>query len=125
MTGSAGVALVVVGATATGKSSLAMAIARAADGDVELVSADSMQVYRGMDIGTAKPSAAERAEVPHHLLDLVEPSEDFSVAEFQLAVVGALAGIDERGRRAVLVGGTGLYVRSIVDGLTIPGRWPE
>lgn len=120
----ASLTLVVVGATATGKSSLAMAIARAA-GDVELVSADSMQVYRGMDIGTAKPSAAERAEVPHHLLDLVEPSADFSVAEFQLAVVGALSGIAERRRRAVLVGGTGLYVRSIVDGLTIPGRWPE
>jgi tRNA dimethylallyltransferase len=92
--------------------------------EVELVSIDSMQVYRGMDIGTAKPTADERAEVPHHVLDLVDPSEDFSVAAHQRAVVAALADIAGRGRRAVLVGGTGLYVRAIVDGLTIPGQWP-
>lgn len=118
------VPLVVVGATASGKSALAMEVARRAR-DVELVSVDSMQVYRGMDIGTAKPTPAERAEVRHHLLDVAEPSEDFSVAPFQSMVRAALADIAARGRRAVLVGGTGLYVRSIVDGLTIPGQWPE
>ena len=118
------VPLVIVGATASGKSALAMEVARRA-GDVELVSVDSMQVYRGMDIGTAKPTPAERAEVRHHLVDVAEPSEEFSVAEFQGLVRTALADIESRGRRAVLVGGTGLYVRSIVDGLTIPGQWPD
>ena len=117
--------LVLVGATATGKSAVAMAIARRRAPDVELVSVDSMQVYRGMDIGTAKPTAAERAEVTHHVLDLVDPSEDFSVSQHQAAVRTALADIERRGRRAVLVGGTGLYVRAIVDGLTIPGQWPD
>ena len=123
--------MVLVGATATGKSALALAIARrAGDGDgdgrpVELVTADSMQVYRGMDIGTAKPTTQERAEVPHHLIDLVDPSEDFSVAQFQAAARRALEDIAARGHRAVVVGGTGLYVRSLVDGLTIPGQWPD
>ena len=113
----------IVGATASGKSALALAVARLA-GDAELVTADSMQVYRGMDIGTAKPAPAERAEVRHHLLDLVDPSEEFSVARFQALVREALAEIDGRGRRAIVVGGTGLYDRSLVDGLTIPGQWP-
>ena len=120
-----GLPLVLVGATASGKSALAMAMARQAGGDVELVSADSMQVYRGMDIGTAKPTPAEQAEVRHHLLDLVDPAEEFSVAQFQTAVREALAGIAARGHRAIVVGGTGLYVRSLVDGLTIPGQWPD
>jgi tRNA dimethylallyltransferase len=116
--------LVLVGATATGKSAVALAIARRRP-DVELVSVDSMQVYRGMDIGTAKPTPAERAEVPHHVLDLVDPSEDFSVTQHQVAVRRALDDIARRHHRAVLVGGTGLYVRAIVDGLTIPGQWPD
>lgn len=116
--------IVLVGPTAAGKSALALAVARARD-DVELVSLDSMCVYRGMDIGTAKPSPAERAEVPHHLLDLVEPSEEFTVSEFQRACAAALADLGRRGRRAVLVGGTGLYVQAVVDGLTIPGRYPD
>jgi tRNA dimethylallyltransferase len=94
-------------------------------GDVELVSVDSMQVYRGMDIGTAKPSAAEQAEVPHHLLDLADPAEDFSVARFQTAADEAITAIEARGRRALLVGGTGLYVRAVVDRLTVPGEWPD
>jgi tRNA dimethylallyltransferase len=84
-----------------------------------------MQVYRGMDIGTAKPSPAEQAEVPHHLLDLVDPDEEFTVAEWQRAARAAIAGIEERGHRALLVGGTGLYLRSVTDDLDIPGRWPE
>jgi tRNA dimethylallyltransferase len=114
----------VVGVTASGKSALAMELARRL-GDVELVSVDSMQVYRGMDIGTAKPNPADRAEVPHHLLDLVDPWEPFDLHEFQQAVRAALADIERRGRRAILVGGTGLYLRSVVDDLDLPGRFPD
>ena len=117
--------LVLVGPTASGKSAVAMTIARRRAPDVELVSVDSMQVYRGMDIGTAKPTADERREVRHHVLDLVDPTEDFSVADHQRSVADALADIDARHRRAILVGGTGLYVRAIVDRLTIPGQWPD
>lgn len=113
----------VVGPTASGKSAVAMAVARQL-GDVEVVSVDSMQVYRRMDIGTAKPSPQERAEVPHHLLDLVDASEEFSVAEFQRAHRTAIADIIARGRRAILVGGTGLYHRAVIDGLDLPGEWP-
>jgi tRNA dimethylallyltransferase len=114
----------VVGPTASGKSTVAMAVADRLD-DVELVSIDSMQVYRRMDIGTAKPGAGERARVPHHLLDLVEPINEFTVAEFQRAYTGALAGIAERGHRALLVGGTGLYHRAVIDDLDLPGEWPD
>ena len=113
-----------MGTTASGKSALALAVARARP-DVELVSVDSMQVYRGMDIGTAKPTPAERAEVPHHLLDLADPDDDFTVARFQRAAREALADIEARRKRAVLVGGTGLYLRAVVDDLDIPGRWPD
>jgi tRNA dimethylallyltransferase len=116
--------LALVGPTASGKSTLALQVARRL-ADVELVSIDSMQVYRGMDVGTAKPSAAERAEVPHHLIDLADPSEHFSVARFQAAAAEALAGIEARRHRALLVGGTGLYLQAIVDGLTLPGSWPR
>jgi tRNA dimethylallyltransferase len=84
-----------------------------------------MQVYRGMDIGTAKPSAAEQAEVPHHLLDVADPGEEFTVTRFQAAFRQALAAIEGRGHRALLVGGTGLYVRAVVDDLSPPGQWPE
>ena len=94
-------------------------------GDVDLVSSDSMQVYRGMDIGTAKASAAERAEVPHHLLDLVDATEDFTVAEFRAAYADAIAGIGGRRRRALLVGGTGLYHRVVIDDFDLPGQWPD
>ena len=114
----------VLGPTASGKSSVATAVAEL-EGDVELVSVDSMQVYRGMDIGTAKPTLDERARVPHHLIDLVEPCDDFSVAEFQRAYDAVLADLATRGRRALLVGGTGLYHRAVIDGLDIPGKWPE
>jgi len=115
---------VLVGATASGKSALAMELARR-DATWELVSVDSMQVYRGMDIGTAKPTAAERAEVPHHLLDLLDPWEDGTVAWFQQEARAAIADIEARGRRALLVGGTALYVQAIVDDLEIPGQYPE
>jgi tRNA dimethylallyltransferase len=108
-----------VGPTASGKSALALAIARAA-GDVEIVSLDSMQVYRDLDIGTAKPTPAERAEVVHHLVDVADPSEEWSVRRTQEAARAALADIESRGHHALLVGGTGLYVRAVVDDLEIP-----
>ena len=116
--------LALVGPTATGKSGLALDLARL-NPDVELVSADSMCVYRGMDIGTAKPTPAEQQEGRYHLIDLVDTDEDFSVSRFQAAANAAVAGIESRGHRAVLVGGTGLYLRAILDDLEIPGRWPE
>jgi tRNA dimethylallyltransferase len=111
--------LALVGPTASGKSALALELARAR-GDVEIVSLDSMQVYRGLDIGTAKPTPAERAEVVHHLVDVADPSEEWSVRRTQLGAREAIAGIEARGRRALLVGGTGLYVRAVVDDLVIP-----
>ena len=114
----------IVGATASGKSAIALEVARRRPA-VELVSMDSMALYRGMDIGTAAPTAADRAEVPHHLLDLVDPTEDFTVSDFQVAARETLAGMADRGSRAVLVGGTGLHVRAVVDDLEIPGRYDE
>ena len=113
-----------VGPTASGKSALALELARRHP-DVELVSVDAMQVYRGMDVGTAKPTPDERAAVRHHLLDLADPAEPFSVAEWRAEADRALADIAARGGRALLVGGTGLYLRALVDDLDLPGRWPE
>jgi tRNA dimethylallyltransferase len=113
-----------VGTTASGKSALALALARR-DPTIELVSVDSMQVYRGMDVGTAKPSPAEQAEVPHHLIDVADPWDDYTVARFAGAARTAIAGIEARGHRPLLVGGTGLYLRAIVDELAVPGRYPE
>jgi tRNA dimethylallyltransferase len=108
-----------VGPTASGKSALALALARAR-GDVEIVSLDSMQVYRGLDIGTAKPTVGERSAVPHHLIDVADPSEEWSVRRTQDGARDAIAAIEARGNRALLVGGTGLYVRAVVDDLEIP-----
>ena len=116
--------LVIVGPTASGKSDLALGVARLVGG-AEIVALDSMQVYRGMDIGTATPTAAEQTEVPHHLIDLVDPSEEFAVAEFQARAAAIMDEIRGRGAVPVLVGGTGLYVRAVIDGLRIPGRYPE
>jgi tRNA dimethylallyltransferase len=113
--------LAIVGPTASGKSAVALRVARAFD-DVEIVSLDSMQVYRGMDIGTAKPSRAEQDAVRHHLIDVADPSEEWSVRATQRAALAAVADIEARGRRALLVGGTGLYVRAVVDGLRVPPR---
>jgi len=112
--------LALVGPTATGKSALALTLAGALDG-VEIVSLDSMQVYRGMDIGTAKPTPAERA-VPHHLIDVADAWEEWSVVRTQELARAAIAGIEARGKRALLVGGTGLYVRAVIDDLDIPGE---
>ncbi len=113
-----------MGPTASGKSALALALARRRR-EAELVSVDSMCVYRGMDIGTAKPSAAERAEVPYHLVDLVDPEEEFTLGRFQAEARAVLEDVERRGRRALLVGGTGLYLRAVVDRLSVPGRFPE
>lgn len=85
---------------------------------------DSMQVYRGMDIGTAKPTPAEQARVPHHLIDIVDPAASFSVVPFQRVAREAIAAIEARGRRALLVGGTGLYFQAVVDDLEFPGEDP-
>ena len=116
--------LCILGPTASGKSAVAMAVADA-NPDVELVSIDSMQVYRGMDVGTAKPTAEERARVRHHLLDLADPWEEFTVSLFQAEWLAVQADIIERGRIPVLVGGTGLHLRAVIDALEIPGRYPE
>ena len=124
----AGHHLVLVGPTASGKSSVALQLARRrrSRGElVEIVTVDSMQVYRGMDIGTASPTAAERDEVPHHLVDVVDPHEEYSVAEFRAAANAVLDDVESRGGAAIVVGGTGLYVQALVDGLELPGRFPE
>lgn len=120
--------LTILGPTASGKSQLALAMVEllAQQGQAaELVSIDSMQVYVGMDVGTATPAAAEQAAVPHHLIDLVSPSHPFTVGEFQQHARRVIA--DVRGRAAVpiLVGGTGLYLRGVIDDLEFPGRFPE
>lgn len=120
--------LVVLGPTASGKSAVAMAVATSEVGQklgIELVSMDAMQVYRGMDIGTAKPTTDEQQLVRHHLIDLVDATDTFTVADFQVAYHSAISDIEARHGRALLVGGTGLYVRAVVDAMTLPGQWPE
>jgi tRNA dimethylallyltransferase len=109
-------ALLLMGPTASGKTRLAMEIAR--ELPVEIVSVDSAQVYRGMDIGTAKPSAAERSEVPHHLIDLIPPDEAYSAARFRADASRVMAEIASRGRLPLLVGGTMLYFKSLREGLS-------
>lgn len=117
--------LVIVGPTAVGKSAVGIELARKLGG--EIVSADSMQVYRGMDIGTAKPSDAELAEIPHHLIDVAEPDEIFCVAKYQELARKAIREIAARGRLPIMVGGTGLYVDAVVRGFLFPdeGRNPD
>lgn len=109
----------VVGPTAAGKSALSIALAHALDGEV--VNADSMQLYRGMDVGTAKLTVAERDGVPHHLLDIWEVSEPASVAEYQRLARAAVDDILSRGRVPLLVGGSGLYVRAVLERFEFPG----
>ena len=113
----------VVGPTSVGKSQLALRLAQALDG--EIVSADSRQVYRYMDIGTAKPTLDEQAVVPHHLIDVVNPDEDFSLAQYQQLAYKAIADINQRNRLALLVGGSGLYIWSVLDGWQIPAVAPD
>lgn len=112
--------IVLAGPTAVGKSSMALAVAERVGG--EIIAADSMQVYRGLDIGTAKPSADERRRVPHHLLDLVEPNQSFTAADYARLASAAIADIRARGRLPILVGGTGLYLRALFRGL-FSGPW--
>ena len=114
--------LAVVGPTAAGKSALSLGLARALDGEV--VNADSMQLYRGMDIGTAKLTVAQREGIPHHLLDIWDVTEAASVSEYQRLARQAIAEIQARGRLPILVGGSGLYVRAAIDKLEFPGTEP-
>lgn len=114
--------LALVGPTASGKSEAGIALAERLG--AEIVSVDSMLVYRGMDVGTAKPTAEQRRSVAHHLLDVAEPSEPFSVVRFQQLAREAVDGIGARGVRPLLVGGSGLYLRAVVDDLEFPGTDP-
>ncbi|MGV3562969.1 MAG: tRNA (adenosine(37)-N6)-dimethylallyltransferase MiaA, partial [Nocardioides sp.] len=113
----------VVGATAAGKSGLSLDLAEALDGEV--VNTDAMQLYRGMDIGTAKLPVVERRGVPHHLLDVLEVTEPASVAEFQAQARQVIAEVRGRGRTPVLVGGSALYTRAVLDEFAFPGTDPE
>jgi tRNA dimethylallyltransferase len=117
-----GPVLALVGPTAAGKTALALELAPRLG--AEVVSADAMLVYRGMDIGTAKPTAAERARVPHHLVDVVDPAEEFSVARFQPMARTAIDDVLARGRVPLLVGGSGLYFHAVVDEFAFPPTDP-
>ena len=116
--------LAIVGTTASGKSQIAMSVAERI-GTFELVSLDSMQIYQGMDIGTAKPTKEEQALIPHHMIDIVKPHEEYTISQFQIQAKEAIDGIVSRGVQPLLVGGTGLYLRTIIDELNIPGQFPE
>ncbi len=114
---------VIAGPTASGKSALAVALARRVGG--EIVNADSQQVYRGLDVGTAKPGAEERAAVPHHLVDVAEPGEGMDAARFVALADAAIADVTARGRVPIVAGGTGLYLRALLHGVVAaPGRDP-
>jgi len=110
--------VVLVGPSAVGKSALALHLAAILNG--EIVSADSRLIYRGMDIATAKPTPAEQARVPHHLIDVVAPDEELTLADYQARAYAAIDDIFARGKQPLLVGGTGLYVRAVVEGYNIP-----
>ncbi len=107
--------LIICGPTASGKSALALQLAHALN--AEIVNADSMQVYRRLDIGTAKPSSVQQLEIRHHLIDIVEPDQSFSAADFADAADAAIRDIVSRGKRIIVVGGTGLYIRALIHGL--------
>jgi len=115
--------IVIVGPTASGKTAAAVELGERID--AEIVSADSMAIYKGMDIGTAKPTPEERRRVTFHLIDVVEPEQSFTVADYQDLAVQAVEEIISRGKTALVVGGTGLYVRALIDGLNIPGHGPD
>lgn len=115
--------LIILGPTATGKTDLALTLAR--DIDMEIISADSAQVYRGLDIGTAKPSPAEQRQVPHHLIDIRDPDEEFTAADFQALAAAAIDASHGRGRLPVVVGGTGFYIRSLTTAFPFPKVAPN
>jgi tRNA dimethylallyltransferase len=110
--------LVIVGPTAVGKTRLSLTLAQALNG--EIISADSRYLYRGMDIGTDKPSPAERAAIPHHLIDVTNPGQTWALPEYQAAAQAAIAEITARGKLPLLVGGTGQYIRALLEGWVIP-----
>jgi tRNA dimethylallyltransferase len=116
-------AVALVGVTASGKSALAHRLALESAGSVEILCVDAMTVYRGMDLGTAKPTRVQRAEVDYHLLDLVDPSGEFTLAQYQRAARKSAEGVRERGGAVLYVGGTGLYGRAVLDDFEIPGRY--
>ena len=118
-----GPVLAIVGPTAIGKSGVALALAERLGG--EIVAADSRQVYRYLDIGTAKPTAQERARVPHHLVDVAAPDEAFTLAHYRSLALAAIRDILQRGKTPILVGGSGLYVRAVVEGLAVPAVPPD
>src|SRR5208337_4804131 len=107
--------LILLGPTGSGKTALSLELAKRFDG--EIVSCDSVAVYRELEIGTAKPTAAERASVPHHLIDVVDPPQPYTAGDYSRAARAALAAIIERGRVPIVTGGTGLYLRALIDGL--------
>lgn len=115
--------LVIVGPTAVGKSALAIRLGQAFDG--EIISADSRQIYRYMDIGTAKVTLEERAKVPHHLIDIVDPDEELTLAHYRRLATRAIEEVWVRGKLPILVGGTGLYVRALTEGWTVPEVPPD
>ena len=115
--------IVICGATATGKSDIAIEVAQ--ELGAEIINADSMQLYRGMDIGTAKLPEAQRGGIPHHLLDVLDVNQDSTVAWYQELARTAITEIHSRGRDAVIVGGTGLYIKAILDDLNFPDTDPE
>lgn len=119
--------IAIVGPTATGKSDLSLDLAERLGGPAatEIVNADAMQLYRGMDIGTAKVPPAERRGLTHHQLDVLDVTEEASVAAYQRHARKDLSGIAQRGKRAILVGGSGLYVRAVLDDIEFPGTDPE
>ncbi len=119
-----GMAVALVGPTAVGKSALAHRLALASDGDIEILAVDAMTVYRGMDLATAKPTRAQREQVRYHLLDLIEPREEFTVAAYQRAARDAANEVWANGHSVLYVGGTGLYGRAVLDNLDIPSRYP-
>ncbi|NLJ86423.1 MAG: tRNA (adenosine(37)-N6)-dimethylallyltransferase MiaA [Firmicutes bacterium] len=112
--------LVIVGPTAVGKTQLSIEVAQRVDG--EIISADSMQIYRGLDIGTAKPTEEEREGIPHHMMDIVEPWEEYSVAEYQAMVEDILQEVALRDKVPILTGGTGLYIRAVLEGFIFDGE---
>ena len=116
--------IVILGPTASGKSDSAMSAA-INNGNTEIVVCDAMQVYKRMDIGTAKPTLEDQQKVQHHCIDLVEPSARFTVSDYQIAARAAVADIHSRDKNALVVAGTGLYLTSLIDDLSFPGEWPE
>ncbi len=115
--------IAIVGPTGIGKTKLAIQLARCFNG--EIINADSRQIYRGMDIGTAKPTKAELAAVPHHLIDIIEPNQEFSLAEYQRLAYESIKDIQTRGKTPFLVGGSGLYIWTVLEGWIVPQVAPD